>query len=586
MKITMIEPKAPGKHVFSAVKMPRLGLPLLGTLLKQSGHEVELILGSREDIRLSSIINSDLVCVSTTTSTVIEAYHLADFARSQGIPVMMGGAHVSFMPDEALQHCDYVNRGEADSTFIQLVDCIEQGELPWQVPGVSFFDGEKVVHNPPPEWIDVNQSPIPDLSLFVNLKMSTYPVMTSRGCPFDCTFCSVTSMFGRKHRCRSVELVLEELEQYKGKQVFFIDDNFTANPRRSKELLTEMIRRDILPSWWCAQVRSDAARDNELLRLMRKANCGMVFVGMESINPKTLASYNKKQDVEDITWCIQNFHHHRIMVHGMFVFGADDDTLETINETVDFAIKHRIDSVQFLVLTPLPGTRTFDELLESGRLLTRDWNFYDAHHVVFEPRLMSASDLQKAALQGFKKFYSLRNITGNLFLTGVRSAAFRALGFWVSRRWEKENRWYYSFLDSLTNPVQLAPVRGSISKTIEAYKVHWLKYRTREQLMEIKITRQEGSFLVDLKGCVNGFSLQETLNTLSAQLPRFYQNITINIEQVNFSSERLVVDFVRGLNNLTNRARKVHLQISASNSYLLEVLKKYNLTIPVFSISG
>ncbi|MDD2373551.1 MAG: cobalamin-dependent protein, partial [Syntrophomonadaceae bacterium] len=108
MKITLIEPKSPGRHVYSSVNMPRLGLPILGTLLQQAGHQVRLIMGSRRDIRLSEITTADLICISTTTSTVIEAYHLADFARDQGKPVIMGGAHVSFMAEEALEHCDYV----------------------------------------------------------------------------------------------------------------------------------------------------------------------------------------------------------------------------------------------------------------------------------------------------------------------------------------------------------------------------------------------------------------------------------------------------------------------------------------------
>ena len=138
MKITLIEPKSPGRHVYSSVKMPRLGLPILGTLLQKAGHQVRLIMGSRCDIRLSEIITADLICISTTTSTVVEAYHLADFARDQGKPVIMGGAHVSFMAEEALEHCDYVCRGEADLTFIPLVSCIERGELPVDIPGVSF----------------------------------------------------------------------------------------------------------------------------------------------------------------------------------------------------------------------------------------------------------------------------------------------------------------------------------------------------------------------------------------------------------------------------------------------------------------
>jgi radical SAM superfamily enzyme YgiQ (UPF0313 family) len=418
MKITLIEPKAPGKHVYSNVTMPRLGLPILGTLLQKAGHQVRLIMGSSKDIHLSEITDADLICISTTTSTAVEAYHLADFARDQGKPVIMGGAHVSFMSEEALDHCDYVCRGEADLTFMPLISCIERGELPSDIPGVSYRQGEQIVHNPDADWVDFNSVPFPDLSLFSGLKMTTYPVMTSRGCPFDCTFCSVTKMFGRKFRYRETEALLEELKQYRGKQVFFVDDNFSANTRRTKELLREMIRQDIKPSWWCTQVRTDAARDDELLQLMYDSNCRMVFVGMESVNPETLKSYNKKQDVEDIEYCIQRFHNLGIMVHGMFVFGADEDSLQTIEETLDFALKNCIDTVQFLILTPLPGTKTFFDLEQEGRLLTRDWNLYDAHHVVFQPWQMSPYELQTATIQAFKKFF-FQSAVGIVYLCGL-----------------------------------------------------------------------------------------------------------------------------------------------------------------------
>lgn len=586
MKITMIEPKAPGKHVYSNVTMPRLGLPILGTLLQKAGHQVRLIMGSRRDIHLSEINDVDLICISTTTSTVIEAYHLADFAREQGKPVVMGGAHVSFMAEEALQHCDYVCRGEADLTFIPLISCIERGELPSAIPGVSFRQGERIIHNPDADWVDMNQVPFPDLSLFSGLKMSTYPVMTSRGCPFDCTFCSVTQMFGRKYRCRETEALLEELKQYQGKQVFFVDDNFTANPRRTKELLREMIQRNIKPSWWCTQVRTDAARDDELLQLMYDSNCRMVFVGMESVNPETLKSYNKKQDVEDIIYCVQRFHKLGIMVHGMFVFGADEDSLETIQETLDFALKNRIDTVQFLILTPLPGTRTFADLEQEGRLLNRDWNLYDAHHVVFEPSQMSPYELQKATIKAFKKFYSLSHIFNNLFTTGIRSVAFRALGFWMVRSWERENRWYYRLLQAISSPLPVTARGNRISKSIERFRLRKLKYLCSEKFMEIEVSQEQGRYMVDLKGLLNDFSLAETFKTLYSQIPRLYQNITINIDEVYFASEATMVKFIKKLNDFTGRARDIQVKISPNNKHLIDVLQKYNMTVPGFSILG
>ncbi|CFY01763.1 Elongator protein 3/MiaB/NifB [Syntrophomonas zehnderi OL-4] len=447
MKILLIEPKAPGRHVYSTVTMPRLGLPLLGTELKAIGHEVRFIYGSRTDICFSDLDEFEMVGISATTSTVPEAYHLADMFKKKGIPVVMGGPHVTFLPEEALAHCDYVCRGEAEESFPELVRCLEKNVMPAHVAGLSWWQAGKPIHNSDAAPAELNRLPIPDLSIFDDFnKMTTYPVMTSRGCPFDCTFCSVTAMFGHKVRTRDYNMVLEELKQYAGKQVFFCDDNFAANPYRVKTLLLEMIIRKLCPQWWCAQVRTEAARDEELLSLMKEAGCGLVFVGMESINPQTLQSYKKKQDIADIEFCVKQFHKFGIMVHGMFVFGADEDTPQTIRDTVKFARKNRIDTVQFMVLTPLPGTRTYQDMEKAGRLLTRDWSLYDAHHVVFEPALMSAYTLQKETMRAYRKFYTLFSLGRNLFLTGKRSFLFKAAGWYVARKWDRENAWYYETL--------------------------------------------------------------------------------------------------------------------------------------------
>lgn len=590
MRVTMIEPKPPGKHVFSTVNMPRLGLPLLGTILRDAGHEVRLLYDSGEDIKVSDLMWADIVGISTTTSTSTEAYHIARFARSKGKPVVMGGAHVTFLPEEALEHCDYVVRGEGDTSFLALLECIAEKREPLSVPGVSFRRGGEIIHNPLPEWVDVTRSPIPDLTMMSCWKkMSTVPVMTSRGCPFDCSFCSVTAMFGRQFRCREMEQILEETALYRDRQVFFIDDNFTANPRWSKQLLTEMIRRNAAPKWWCAQVRTDAARDEELLELMKRAGCGTVFIGMESVNPETLKKYNKKQGVEDIEKSIRKFHEYGIMVHGMFVLGADDDTAETVRETANFAIENRIDTVQFLVLTPLPGTRTFAELEAEGRLLTRDWSLYDGHHVVYRPKRMTPLELQVETVNAMKKFYSAGRILENVAITGKKSAAMRAVGFWMTRRWESENRWYYEHLRRDMAPAERTASGFYISKTIEALKIPRLWYVTKEKLMDIEIFEQNGTFMVELKGLLNQFTLKEVVKTLKRRLPATARNLSINIDQACFSSEETVKRFVSYLNDMANRAKRIQVNTRVNTglgAWLQNVLEKHNLSVPRFELPG
>ena len=205
-------------------------------------------------------------------------------------------------------------------------------------------------------------------------------------------------MFGRRYRFRSTESVLNELAAYRGRSVFFCDDNFTANSARSKELFQGMIDCKSGLKGWGAQVRVEASRDPEMLELMRRSGGDMVYVGLESINPVTLAALNKQQSVADVSECVRRFHEYGIRVHGMFVFGGEGDTVQTIRDTVDFALDSRIDSVQFLILTPLPGTPLFRQLEAEGRLLTRQWDLYDGHHAVFQPSQISPDQLQSCLL--------------------------------------------------------------------------------------------------------------------------------------------------------------------------------------------
>jgi radical SAM superfamily enzyme YgiQ (UPF0313 family) len=195
--------------------------------------------------------------------------------------------------------------------------------------------------------------------------------------------------------------------------IFFVDDNFTANKKRTKEILKGMIGEGIKRRW-VAQARTDVAEDLELLRLMSDSGCHTLHIGFESINPKTLEAYNKKQGVEEILKCIRVVKDFGIHLHGMFVIGADTDDLNTIRNTLDFAIESGIDTVQFMMLTPLPGTPFFFEILNSKRLLHSDWSKFDGHHILFKPALMSPQTLQLSTLKAMGKFYSWKYIFKHL----------------------------------------------------------------------------------------------------------------------------------------------------------------------------
>ncbi|MBC8414259.1 B12-binding domain-containing radical SAM protein, partial [bacterium] len=262
-----------------------------------------------------------------------------------------------------------------------------------------------------------DDGPIPDFNLVHRWdKSHVIPIATSRGCPYACKFCSVIPMFGRKYRFKSINRVLQEVEASARKKshVFFIDDNFAANKERTKELLREMIARKIKIEW-SAQVRTEVANDTELIELMKKSGCFAVFIGFESINPMTLSLYNKSQNLGDIEKAIKTLKKYSINIHGMFVLGSDTDDIATIKNTAKFAKKLDIESVQFMVLTPLPGTPVFQEMKDSGRLIHTNWSAYDAHHAVFEPKLMTAFELHIETLKAMAKFYSWKTILKNLW---------------------------------------------------------------------------------------------------------------------------------------------------------------------------
>lgn len=575
LNITLIEPKPPGKHVFSTVKMPRLGLPILGTILRQQGHHVNLVYGTYRSVKASDLAGTQLVGISATTSTAPYAYRLADFARSQGIAVVMGGPHVSFMPEEALGHCDYVVRMEGDYTFPALVQCLNQGEIPFEVPGISFVHNGEVIHNPAPDWVDIATLPFPHISVFGANRLSTYPVVTSRGCPYDCTFCSVTPMFGHKMRCRSIESIVEELEQYKGKQVFFVDDNFTASPARAKALMRAMIEKNARPRRWFAQVRTESARDDELLSLMRDSGCGYVYVGMESINPKTLKNYNKRQEVSDIEYCVKRFHDYGIMVHGMFVFGSDEDTAETIEETVSFALKNHIDTVQFMILTPLPGTRTFAELEAAGRIFTREWSLYDAHHVVFTPAGMSAYSLQAETQEAFKRFYSLSNLFSNFQVSGWRSVAFRAVGYWLVRKWVRENKHY---AHTLLQPGETES-RDAFSLIEQPiFKV------IHHQLTKIELFTDGVQALAKMTGKINETAASKAVKSFAAALGKACCSIIIDARELTFASDNSLIRFMKTLNRTAGTARHMVVRLPVSADYLFQLMLRYDVEIPSYVI--
>ncbi len=429
-RITFIEPKGVF-NAYSYFKLPLLGAIYLGTVLKKRGHEVRIMsenytsaYDEKRDKLNPTILDADVVGISTMTSTVNRGYQIANAIRRQrpAIKLLMGGPHVTFRAQEAAEYVDTVITGEAEYLIADVVE----GNI-----------SDRIVSGTPVK--DLDSLPIPDLSLLgkVESNIRFVPISTSRGCPYDCIFCSVTKMFGRKYRLRSPEAIVDEIGyriRSGYRKFFFYDDNFAANQEGTKVMLEDILRKGYKFTW-SAETRVDVAKDDELLKLMSRAGCLCLFLGLESVSPETLLSYNKRQTVDDIRTSIKRVKANNMRVHGMFVLGSDEDDPQTVQHTVDFCHKYDLDTAQFSILFPIPGTRLYDILESEGRIFTKDWSLYDGTHVVFNPKKMKPLELQKLYLWAWKKFYSL----GNNIKTFIASR-------YLLNRWKRLNGKFLGYL--------------------------------------------------------------------------------------------------------------------------------------------
>lgn len=420
MKIVLIEPRACEANIYSKLPMPLLGPVYLGTILKKRGHQVEVY---NENIHAPDYtrLKADLIGISILTPTAKRGYEIAK--RFPKEKVIMGGVHASLLPNEALEHARQVVVGEAEEV---IVDVAEGRRI------------ESVVQGRPVE--DLDALPVPDFSLIKGYPAYPLimPVSTSRGCPFDCSFCSVTKMFGRKYRFRGAENIIEEMKSRNTKQFFICDDNFAADPKRTRTLLGLMLKNKV--KQWVCQVRADVAKDNKLITLMSRAGCSVVCVGLESVNPSTLTAFKKRQTVEEIVSAIRSFHENRIKIHGMFVLGGDEDNKNTVWETLKFAVKQKIDTLQMTILTPFPGTKVYEDLHAKKRIFTKDWSLYDCQHIVFHPKLLSARELQLNVIKACAKFYSIYTAIYLFLKLRFRNAIMRFMGYVVVKEWRRINR--------------------------------------------------------------------------------------------------------------------------------------------------
>lgn len=466
-RIVFLEPNSGHINVYSDVPIPRLGVILLATISRQLGYEVEVFIEDIKPIEPSIVLEADLVCISAITSTAPQAYDWADFCQAANIPVLLGGIHPSFLSEEALTHAPLVLRGEADESFVNLLNCMQVNDDFGKIAGLSWRDQDGAyIHNsnaPLPSSEVLSNLPFPDFSLvhgYGEKQPAAVSIAGVRGCPFDCSFCSVTTFNGKKFRSPSVDWIISAIRHYTKLYggicyLFFTDDTFNIMPKRMRELLHQMITEDLTPSWG-AQCRHEIAKHPKDLELMKKAGCDRLFIGFESPIQATLDDYGKKQTVDNIITTVQACHNAGISVHGMFVPGSDKDPSDIAERTVHFVEENEFDSIQLMMLTPLPGSRDWQRFAQGqAGLLTRVWSMFDGHHPVHSPVSMSPLHLYNTVAVGMRKFYRPDKIRQALFRffrtrqkNDWRTVLLVCSGWWLTRKWEwqKINRLYGKFL--------------------------------------------------------------------------------------------------------------------------------------------
>jgi radical SAM superfamily enzyme YgiQ (UPF0313 family) len=418
--INPVNPDRKGLTVNKSSRFPPIGLGIVAALTPQS-WDVQLI---DENWVPFSYQDADLVGITAFTASANRAYEIAAFYREKNVPVVMGGIHASLCTDEASKFVDCVVIGEAESVWPKVIEEFEANQLE------SHYEGS---------WLDLKDMVPPKRDLF-HPEYQFASIQTSRGCPMDCEFCSVTTFNGHRYRRRPINDVLEEFKTIPQKMIFFVDDNIVGYGKKSREQSIALFKgmADLkLDKWWFCQASLNFADDDELLYWASKAGCKMVFLGIETEEIDTLKEVNKKlninRGVDSYNQSFKRIQKAGIAVLGAFIFGMDNDDNIKLSYRAKYCIKSRIDVIQTTILTPLPGTRLFKKLEQNDRLLyvdsPKDWNHYDMTEVVFQPKTMTADELSDQMETIDNKIYSWPTILKKAIGTLSHTKNFMAMMF-------------------------------------------------------------------------------------------------------------------------------------------------------------
>ncbi len=393
MKIELIVPA-----VEENARVPNLALPILAGL-SPNNAEISFTDDLLTPIRLDKDLKEvDLVGITVLTKTAVRAYDIADAYRRKGIPVVLGGMHPTAVPEEAKEHADSVVLGEAEEIWPLVVEDAKAGNLK------PFYRNDG--------YTDLSRMPTPRRDILPRKGYLPLDVVqVSRGCPFRCEFCTVQKFFGEAHRFRPVSDVIEEIRHLPHRWMMLNDDNIIGNLPYSKELLKALIP---LKKKWFGQASLSGLKKVENVELLTKSGCVSLFIGFESLSKKNLVTAQKPQnDPTEYAEIIESLHRFGIAICGAFIFGFDEDDTSVFEETVAFAIKTKLFSAVFMILTPYPETTFYNRVKNEGRLTQDHWWLLERQEDLapyFLPMKMSAETLREGWKRAWKEFYSYPSI--------------------------------------------------------------------------------------------------------------------------------------------------------------------------------
>ncbi len=407
MRIVLIMPRAKlyqkGRGFRKNLRYAPLTLTTLAGLVpKELNAEIRVIDEGVELVDYSTI-QADLVGITCITGTSLRGYEIADYFKSKNIPVILGGPHPTLMPKESIKHADSVAIGIANRIWPKMLIDFKNHKLK------KFYKDK---------CINLQGLPIPRRDL---LKKSGYisinTVQAVYGCPYKCEFC-VTQIIGRGYNHRPIPEVIEEIKKLKSKLIYFLDPSPMEDKEYSKELYRKMIP---LKKKWMGLSTTRLDNDEELFDLVAESGCIGLLIGFESVSQKSLEKMNKNFNIaKKYKEFIKKLHEKGIAIQACFVFGSDEEDKTIFKETVDFIIETGIDLPRFTVITPFPNTPLFKRFKKEERILTGDWDKYNAQNVVFKPKNMTVKELQDGLEWAWKETYKTKNIIKRLYVSKTR----------------------------------------------------------------------------------------------------------------------------------------------------------------------